>query len=71
MNEDLEDKLLVQSLSYTKLNLLKEIIEWYGEADFGPTKQKILYKNNDTNCEVVSDQLYEFPRFIQPKTKHQ
>ena len=57
MNEDFEDKVLVQNLSDTKLNLLKEIIEWYGGVDLGTTKKKIFYKNNDTNCEVVSDQL--------------
>lgn len=70
MNEDLEDKLLVQSLSYTRLNLLKEIIEWYGEADFGPTKQKILYKNNDTNCEFVSNQLYDDTSIVEMIKNH-
>lgn len=33
----------------TKLNILKEILEGFGEEEFGPTDRQVLYKNNDVN----------------------
>lgn len=70
MNELLEDEVLVQNLTDTKLDLLKEIIEWYGEADFGPTDRQIFYRNNDTNCEVVSNELSDNIGIVEMIKKH-
>lgn len=57
MNELLKDEILVQYLADTKLDLLKEILEWHGEEDYGPTDRQIFYKNNDAKGEFVFDEL--------------
>ena len=59
MNELLQDEVLVQHIADTRLNILKEIIEWHGEEEFGPTDRQIFYKNNDVNGEFVSDKLVD------------
>lgn len=57
MNELLKDEILVQYLADTKLDLLKEILEWHGEEDYGPTDRQVFYKNNDAKGEFVFDEL--------------
>lgn len=59
MNELLQDEVLVQHIADTRLNILKEIIEWHGEEEFGPTDRQIFYKNNDVNGEFVYDKLVD------------
>lgn len=59
MNELLQDEVLVQHIADTRLNILKEIIEWHGEEELGPTDRQIFYKNNDVNGEFVSDKLVD------------
>ena len=59
MNELLQDEVLVQHITDTKLNILKEILEGFGEEEFGPTDRQVLYKNNDVNGEFIFDELID------------
>lgn len=59
MNELLQDEVLVQHIADTKLNILKEILEGFGEEEFGPTDRQVLYKNNDVNGEFIFDELVD------------
>lgn len=68
--ENSEDKVLIQNLTDVKVNLLKELLEWHGEAYLGPTKRKILYRNNDTNCEEVSHELSDNTSIVEMIKNH-
>lgn len=59
MNELLQDEVLVQHITDAKLNILKEILEGFGEEEFGPTDRQVLYKNNDVNGEFIFDELID------------
>ena len=52
MDEFLKDKILVQQIANAKENILKELLEGFGEGEFGPTNRQICYKNNDENGEL-------------------
>ena len=55
INDLSEDQLLIQHLANVRVNMLKEIIEGYGEGYLGVTDRKILYENNDENSDLIVD----------------
>lgn len=70
MNELLKDEELVQHLTDAKLNILKEILEGFGEEDFGPTDRQIFYKNNDVNGEFLFTELSDNRGIIEMIKNH-